>query len=90
MGNAIIGTPQQQPDEKPVDSGAEPAPRETLVKGLWATLEQWQVAIDERVRAIMPSGPSLSDLQQALAKMDDRLSVLEKKAAEHQPPDDSK
>ena len=63
--------------EKPDDRGLDAQPRETLAKGIRATLEQWQAAIDERVRAIIPTGPNLTEIQAELARLADRLSVLE-------------
>jgi polyhydroxyalkanoate synthesis repressor PhaR len=51
--------------------------RETLAKGIRATLEQWQSAIDERIRALMPSGPSLTEIQSELARLSDRIDALE-------------
>ena len=68
--------------EKSEDRGLEAQPRETIAKGIRATLEQWQSAIDERVRAIIQTGPSLSEIQLELSRLADRLSALEAKAAE--------
>lgn len=62
--------------------GLEAQPRETITKGIRATLEQWQVAIDERVRTIIPTGPSLSEIQTELARLSDRLAALEAMVAE--------
>jgi polyhydroxyalkanoate synthesis repressor PhaR len=57
------------------------AAKDTPVKGIRATLEQWQNAIDERIRAIMPSGPSLAELQQELVRLSARVEALEAAAS---------
>ncbi len=64
-------------EDKSDDRNLEAQPRETIAKGIRATLEQWQSAIDERVRAIIPSGPSLSEIQAELSRLADRLTALE-------------
>ena len=46
-------------------------------KGIRATIEQWQNAIDERIRTLMPSGPSLIELQQDLVRLSARVELLE-------------
>jgi polyhydroxyalkanoate synthesis repressor PhaR len=56
--------------------------RETLAKGIRSTLEQWQSAIDERVRAIIPSGPSLTEIQAELTRLSDRMDALESQLKE--------
>jgi polyhydroxyalkanoate synthesis repressor PhaR len=59
-------------------SGEDLSPgKEAPVRGIRATLEQWQNAIDERVRAIMPSGPSLQELQQEIGRLASRIDALE-------------
>jgi polyhydroxyalkanoate synthesis repressor PhaR len=63
-----------------------PAPREDEdmsdakeSKGLRATFEQWQSAIDERIRAVLPNFAAFSDLQQEVKRLADRLDALEKR-----------
>lgn len=63
----------QKPEERIEETSAKDGP----VKGIRATLEQWQNAIDERIQAIIPSGPSLAELQQELARLTARVEVLE-------------
>lgn len=57
-------------------------------KGLRATFEQWQSAIDERIRAVLPNFAAFSDLQQEVKRLADRLDALEgqlgKKSGESQ------
>jgi polyhydroxyalkanoate synthesis repressor PhaR len=63
-----------------------PAPREDddmsqtkETKGLRATFEQWQSAIDERIRAVLPNFAAFSELQQEVKRLADRLDELEKR-----------
>jgi len=64
-------------DPPPEDRGLEAQPREPLSKGIRATLEQWQTSIDERVRAIIPAGPSLTEIQGELTRLADRIAAVE-------------
>ena len=48
-------------------------------KGLRATFEQWQSAIDERIRAVLPNFAAFSELQEEVKRLADRLDALEKK-----------
>ena len=47
-------------------------------KGLRATFEQWQSAIDERIRAVLPNFAAFRDLQQEVKRLADRIEELEK------------
>ncbi|HYJ08274.1 MAG TPA: hypothetical protein VEX18_04680, partial [Polyangiaceae bacterium] len=49
-------------------------------KGLRATFEQWQSAIDERIRAVLPNFAAFRDLQLEVKRLADRLDELEKRA----------
>jgi polyhydroxyalkanoate synthesis repressor PhaR len=55
---------------------------ETHQKGLRATLEQWQHAIDERIRAVLPNFSTIRELQAELKKVSDRLGAIEKRLEE--------
>jgi polyhydroxyalkanoate synthesis repressor PhaR len=61
-------------------------------KGLRATFEQWQSAIDERIRTVLPNFAAFSELQQEVKRLADRLDALEsqqgKKPGEGQAPSD--
>jgi polyhydroxyalkanoate synthesis repressor PhaR len=46
-------------------------------KGLRATFEQWQSAIDERIRAVVPNFAAFSELQEQVKRLADRLDALE-------------
>lgn len=69
-----------------VGGGSSPPPREDEdmsqgkeSKGLRATIEQWQSAIDERIRAVLPNFAAFSDLQAEVKRLADRLDALEKR-----------
>jgi len=73
--DGLLGEPAGP--EKPDERSLEISQRDTITKGIRATLEQWQSAIDERIRAIIPSGPSLSEVQLELSRLSDRIAALE-------------
>ena len=73
-------------DEVEATGSSPPAPREDddmsqtkESKGLRATFEQWQTAIDERIRAVLPNFAAFSELQQEVKRLADRLDALEKR-----------
>jgi polyhydroxyalkanoate synthesis repressor PhaR len=73
-------------DEAEATGSSPPAAREDddmsqtkESKGLRATFEQWQSAIDERIRAVMPNFAAFSELQQEVKRLADRLDELEKR-----------
>lgn len=51
-------------------------------KGLRATLEQWQAAIDERVRQALLNLPALRELEREVRRLSDRLDAIEKRTAD--------
>ncbi|HKY35439.1 MAG TPA: polyhydroxyalkanoate synthesis regulator DNA-binding domain-containing protein [Polyangiaceae bacterium] len=51
-------------------------------KGLRATFEQWQSAIDERIRAVLPNFAAFRDLQHEVKRLADRIDELEKRHQE--------
>lgn len=55
-------------------------------KGLRATFEQWQSAIDERIRTVLPNFAAFSELQQEVKRLADRVEQLEKRDKNGAPP----
>jgi polyhydroxyalkanoate synthesis repressor PhaR len=53
--------------------------RDLQGKGIRATLEQWQHAIDERIRAVLPNYSAFRELQAEVRRLGERLDELEKK-----------
>lgn len=47
--------------------------------GLRATLEHWQAAIDERIRATLPNFSAFRSLEQEVRRLSERLDALEKR-----------
>jgi polyhydroxyalkanoate synthesis repressor PhaR len=78
----FIPTPKEEGE---VSGSTPPAEREDddmsgkEAKGLRATFEQWQAAIDERIRAVLPNFEALRDLQVEVKRLADRLDELEKR-----------
>jgi polyhydroxyalkanoate synthesis repressor PhaR len=73
-------------EEGEASGSAPPGPREDddmsqgkESKGFRATFEQWQTAIDERIRAVLPNFEALRDLQVEVKRLADRLDELEKR-----------
>lgn len=53
--------------------------KDVTPKGLRATLEQWQTAIDDRIRTVLPDFKAFRELQQEVARLNERLAALESK-----------
>lgn len=73
-------------DETEATGSSPPAAREdddmsqgNQSKGLRATFEQWQSAIDERIRTVLPNFAAFRDLQLEVKRLADRLDELEKR-----------
>ena len=80
---------KEHPEEAGDAAEAPPLPEEddltgseTQQKGLRATLEQWQHAIDERIRAVLPNFSTIRELQTELKRVSDRLTAIEKRLDE--------
>jgi len=50
-------------------------------KGLFATLDAWQQAIDERIRTVLPHATGFRELQEQIREMNDRLAKIEAQLA---------
>jgi len=55
-------------------------------KGIRATLEQWQSAIDERIRAVLPNFAAFRELEQEIRRLSERLDALESRLGQNPPP----
>lgn len=80
-----LGGEDEEPETIPIppleEALAEPPGKENAPsqKGLRATIEQWQNAIDERIRAVLPNFSAFRELQQEVRRLSDRLDELEKR-----------
>lgn len=77
-GDELAGS--QDPEEEDMTS------HETHQKGLRATLEQWQHAIDERIRAVLPDFSMLRELENEIRRLSERVDALEKRLEKPRPP----
>lgn len=74
-------------EESEMGSGApELSPEDEMsqkeVKGLRATLEQWQSSLDERVRTALSNFTAFRELEQEVQRLSERLAALERRVAE--------
>ena len=53
-------------------------------KGIRATLEQWQGAIDERIRTVLPNFAAFRDLETEVRRLADRLEAIERRLADRE------
>jgi len=95
IGKLIPPSSPPGKDDAETNGYSPPAPREDEdmsqgkeSKGLRATFEQWQSAIDERIRAVLPNFAAFRELQVEVKRLADRLDELEKrdKASSGAPP----
>ena len=70
-GEGEFPMPPMPPDDSPEGKDAH--------KGFRATLEQWQHAIDERIRAVLPNFSVFRDLQTEVKRLNERMDALEKR-----------
>jgi len=85
-GTAPVRTPGGTLTE---DQPIPPPPEEDLSQskdgkpeskpGLRATLAEWQAAMDERIRAVLPNFTAFRELGQEVARLSARLDAIEKK-----------
>jgi len=87
IGKLIPPSSPPGKDDAEAGGSSPPAPREDddmsqakESKGLRATFEQWQSAIDERIRTVLPNFAAFRELQQEVKRLADRLDELEKRS----------
>jgi len=74
-----IGKLMPNEREEPEEEATMADLKDSSPKGLRATLEQWQIAIDDRIRTVLPDFKAFRELQQEVARLNERLSTLESK-----------
>jgi polyhydroxyalkanoate synthesis repressor PhaR len=72
-----------QPPEPPA-IGEDEMSQGKESKGLRATLEQWQGAIDERIRTVLPNFAAFRDLEIEVRRLADRLEAIERRLADRE------
>ncbi|HEX6278096.1 MAG TPA: polyhydroxyalkanoate synthesis regulator DNA-binding domain-containing protein [Polyangiaceae bacterium] len=76
----LIPTPPGDEEGSPVTLPEEDLSQPKDQKpGFRATLAEWQTAIDERIRAVLPNFAAFRELSQEVARLSTRLDALEKK-----------
>jgi polyhydroxyalkanoate synthesis repressor PhaR len=68
----LAGELPESPGEEDMSQGKEG-------KGLRATLEQWQTAIDERIRTVLPNFAAFRDLETEVRRISQRLDDIERR-----------
>lgn len=76
-GEGIGSQPPDPIGEDEMSQGKE-------AKGLRATLEQWQGAIDERIRAVLPNFAAFRDLELEVRRLAERLDAIERRLADRE------
>jgi polyhydroxyalkanoate synthesis repressor PhaR len=71
--------------EPPAPPGEEDMSQGKEAKGLRATLEQWQTAIDERIRTVLPNFAAFRDLETEVRRLSERLDALERRLGDREP-----
>lgn len=72
------GPAPEGPKEESVGESSDESRREGGVRGIRATLEQWQSAIDERIRTVLPNFLAFRELQAEIARLSERVEQLER------------
>lgn len=55
-------------------------------KGFRATLEQWQSAIDERIRTVLPNFSAFREMEQEIRRLGERMDALERRLGDQSTP----
>jgi polyhydroxyalkanoate synthesis repressor PhaR len=71
-GGLAGSEPPEAPGDEDMSQGKEG-------KGLRATLEQWQTAIDERIRTVLPNFAAFRDLETEVRRISERLDDIERR-----------
>ena len=78
-GAANANATVREMSEERVNVGEDDDGQQKGLKGVRATLENWQTAIDERIRTVIPDFSILQKLEQQVRALSERLEALEKK-----------
>lgn len=77
IGKLMPGETHPPPQEEEMSQT-----KEAQGKGFRATLEQWQAAVDERVRAALPNFAPVRELEAEVARQNERIAALESRVEE--------
>jgi polyhydroxyalkanoate synthesis repressor PhaR len=96
--SAAAGSDHDSPEagQAPVEAPKKSSPFDAIpsasntARSIRATLEQWQQAIDERIRAVVPNFSAISELEREVKQLKERFTAIEarvgQKAANPDPP----
>jgi polyhydroxyalkanoate synthesis repressor PhaR len=79
----ITSPEQSQVEPTAADGSKKSGPFDAIptasntARAIRATFEQWQQAIDERIRTVVPNSTSLSDLEREVKQLSARVTLLE-------------
>lgn len=76
-GTTESAAPTEEPPRKSSPLNAVPS-----AKTIRATLEQWQQAIDERIRTVIPNFSAIGDLEKEVTRLKERVALLESRSVE--------
>jgi hypothetical protein len=80
---AIVGDDMTRTEPPLGDAAKKSSPTSGIpsasstARSIRATLEQWQQAIDERIRAVVPNFSAVSELEREVKQLKERLAVVE-------------
>jgi polyhydroxyalkanoate synthesis repressor PhaR len=73
-----LAAPDEPVSEAPPDEASGQA-HPTSLANLRRTLEQWQAAVDERLRSVLPASTDVEELKLQVRALDERLTALEQR-----------
>ena len=79
IGKLIPNAPGEEQTTAPPPSEEDLSQAKESKPGFRATLAEWQSAIDERIRAVLPNFAAFRELGQEVARLSARLDALEKR-----------
>lgn len=82
---ASAAAPEQDPDKERDKSKHDRKPLAELVATSRHTLDQWQQAIDDRIRAVLPNFSLFMDFQAELRRLKQRVEALEQRVGQTYP-----
>jgi polyhydroxyalkanoate synthesis repressor PhaR len=85
-GEPPSGAPEGSATETGEQRKSSPLNAVPSAKTIRATLEQWQQAIDERIRTSLPDISAYSELPKEVQRLTERVAKLEAKLAEKEAP----
>lgn len=83
-GSVAAGDGAEKKSETLRPAGEAPS-QPPSISALRRTLEQWQAAVDERIRAVLPASSDVEELKLQVRALNERLAKLEERAQREAP-----